>query len=93
MFKTSYIKYEIICSDICVTGRREGDRLRPAGRGMSKKLKALFVEKGMPVHLRDNVPVIRDKNGILMVWGVAIDERAVPGINEKALKISFEEIK
>ncbi len=92
LFKNFYIKYEIICSDIYVTGRRAGDSLRPLGRGLSKTLKALFVEKKYPAHKRDCCPVIRDAEGPLLVWGIAVDERAAPGLNEKALKICFEEI-
>jgi tRNA(Ile)-lysidine synthase len=93
LFKTSYLKYEIIGTDILVGARREGDSLRPAGRGLSKKLKSLFMEKSVPVHKRDIVPVIRDEKGILMVRGIATDERCTVKIGEKALKISFEEIK
>ncbi len=93
LFKTSYLKYEIIGTDILVGARREGDSLRPAGRGLSKKLKSLFMEKSVPVHKRDIVPVIRDEKGILMVRGIATDQRCTAKIGEKALKISFEEIK
>lgn len=92
LFTTSYIKYEIIGTDIHVGPRRDGDRMRPLGRGVTKKLKTLFMEEGIPVHQRDIYPVIRDENGILLVGGIAIDERAVPQPGDKALKISFEEI-
>jgi len=92
LFKNFYLKYENICSDIYVTGRREGDSLRPLGRGCRKKLKALFVEKKYPAHKRDCCPVVRDAEGPLLVYGIAVDERATPEINRKALKICFEEI-
>ncbi len=92
LFKTSYLKCEIINSDIRVTGRRAGDSLRPLGRGCTKTLKALFVEKKYPAHLRDCCPVIRDAEGPLLVYGIAMDERARPELNKKALKICFEEI-
>ncbi len=92
LFKNFYLKYENISSDIYVTGRREGDSLRPLGRGCRKKLKALFVEKKYPAHKRDICPVVRDAEGPLLVRGIALDERAAPEINDKALKICFEEI-
>lgn len=92
LFKTSYLKYEIIRPALLCTGRRPGDRLRPSGRGCTKTLKALFAEAGYTRQQRDTVPVIRDGSGILAVCGLALDERAVPQPGEKALKLSFTEI-
>ena len=37
-----------------------------------------------------SIPVLRDENGILLVHGIALDQRAVPTPGEKALKITFE---
>lgn len=93
LFKTSYIKYEMIGTDLCVNSRQNGDRLRPLGRGCSKTLKALFMEHKYPQHKRDSCPVIRDGQGILMVYGIAMDERCRPEKGEKALKLSFRKIK
>ena len=90
LFKTSYIKYEIINSNLRIGGRKEGDRLRPMARGCTKSLKALFVEKKIPRHLRGAMPVLRDDEGILLVWGLAADERIKVQKGEKALKITFE---
>jgi tRNA(Ile)-lysidine synthase len=89
LFKTSYLKYEIIGTDIQITSWQSGDRLRPAGRGCTKSLKALFLEKKIPVFRRGSIPVLRDENGILLVHGIALDQRAVPTPGEKALKINF----
>ena len=89
LFKTSYLKYEMIPSALLCTGRRPGDRLRPVGRGCTKTLKALFTEAGYTQAQRDTTPVIRDDSGILAVCGLAVDERAVPQPGEKALKLSF----
>ena len=92
LFKTSFLKYEMIGTDICIDSRRSGDRLRPLGRGCSKSLKALFMEHKYPQHRRDCCPVIRDEKGILMVYGIAVDERCRIKKGEKALKLSFREI-
>ena len=92
LFKTSYLKYEIMNSALLCTGRRPGDRLRPFGRGCTKTLKALFAEAGYTQRQRDTTPVIRDRSGILAVCGLAVDERAVPLPGEKVLKLSFTEI-
>ena len=92
LFKTSYIKYEIIDNALLCTGRLPGDRLRPQGRGCTKTLKALFTEAGYTQQQRDTVPVIRGSTGILLVYGLALDERAVPQPGEKVLKLSFTKI-
>ena len=92
MFKTSFLKYEMIGTDIYIDSRRSGDRLRPQGRGCSKSLKALFMEHKYPQHRRDCCPVIRDEKGILMVYGIAVEERCRIKKGEKALKLSFREI-
>ncbi len=89
LFKTSYLKYEMIGSNLRVTARADGDKLRPLGRGCTKSLKALFMEHKYPQHKRDCCPVIRDDNGPLLVYGLAVDERTAPVKGEKTLKISF----
>ena len=53
------------------------------------KLSALFKEAGTPRAARDACPVLRDGNGPLLVRGLALDERALPRIGERALKVSF----
>ena len=81
---------ENIYGSITVTGRRPGDSFRPAGRGCTKKLKQLFLERGVPVWERDSVPVLRDEKGILAVYGIGAAERvcAGPGGGER-IKIEF----
>ena len=76
-----------IYGTIKVTSRREGDRYRPAGRGCTKSLKQLFMEKDVPAWERDAVPVLRDDKGILFVWGVGPDERITGGLDEKDTRI------
>ena len=66
--------------------------IRPAGRGCTKKLSALFKEAGYTRAERDRTPVIRDDTGPLWVRGLALAEHALPRPGERALKISFSEI-
>ena len=93
LFKTSYLKYEMIGTDLCISSRKPGDRFRPLGRGCSKTLKALFMEQKYTQRQRELCPVIRDEKGIVMVYGIAMDERCCPKLGEKALKLSFRKIK
>lgn len=85
-----FFQCENICGSITVTGRRPGDRFRPAGRGCTKTLKQLFSESDVPAWERDRVPVLRDEKGILAVYGVGAAERvcARPG-GGAVLKIEF----
>lgn len=91
LFKTSFLKYEIVSTDLLCTGRRPGDSIRPAGRGVRKKLSALFKEAGYTRRMRDACLILRDGEGPLFARGLAVDERAAPMIGERALKITFTE--
>lgn len=76
-FTTFYFSRDKIYGTLSVSARREGERMRPAGRGCSKPLKQLFAEAGVDAARRCAWPVIRDERGVLAVYGVGIDERAL----------------
>ncbi len=90
LFKTFYLKYEIVGTDLLCTGRRAGDSIRPKGRGVRKRLSALFKEAGYTRRMRDACLILRDRDGPLFVRGLAVDERAVPEPGERALKIMID---
>ena len=53
---------------LIVTAKRDGDRVQ---RGkVSKKLSRLFIDEKIPKELRDKLPVIRNKDGVLGVLGI-----------------------
>ena len=61
---------------LLVRNRRPGDRLQPLGGPGRRKLQDLFVDRKVPRHARDGVPVITDADGrILWVPGVAMAEQ------------------
>ena len=92
LFKTFYLKYEIVSTDLLCTGRRPGDSIRPLGRGVRKRLSALFKEAGFTRERRDQCLILRDGNGPLLVRGLALDERVSPQKGERAIKITIQEI-
>ena len=92
LFKTSFLKYEILSTDLLCSGRLPGDSIRPHGRGVRKKLSALFKEAGYTRAQRDTCPVLRDGAGPLFVYGLAVDERAWPRVGEQALALHFTKI-
>ena len=91
-FKTFCLAYERIKGEFVCGGRRPGDRMRPAGRGLGKSLKSLFLEAGMSQSERDRTLVFRDGCGILAAWPLALDERAIPAPGERAVRITVEKM-
>ena len=92
LFKTCRLKCENICSSVYCTGRKAGDRLRPAGRGCTKSLKSLFNEAGYTRERRSRTLVLRDGKGILAVLGLCLDERANAAPGDRVLTIKIREI-
>ena len=92
LFKTCCLKCANIRGELLCTGRRPGDRLRIAGRGCTKSLKALFTEAGMTSRKRERTLVIRDGEGVLLARGLALAERSVPVAGDEVLKITVDEI-
>ena len=92
LFKTSFLKYEIVTNGILCTDRRPGDRIRPHGRGLSKRLSDLFRENGFTRAERAACLILRDEQGPVLARGLAVDERAWPEIGEKAWKITFSDM-
>lgn len=64
-----------ISGAVKIRSRKEGDTVRPAGRGCTKSLKKLFCELKIPVTERNSIRIIEDDRGIAAVCGYAADER------------------
>lgn len=62
-----------ICGMIQYRSRRPGDRLRL--RGVNRSVKKLFSESGLPVSVRDAVPLLVDAEGVLCVPFVGVADR------------------
>ena len=90
LFKTYLFKCETLCGTLYCTGRRPGDRLHPQGRACGKSLHDLFREAGLTQRERDRLPVLRDEQGVLAVWGFPADERVRPEPGDRVLRITFE---
>jgi tRNA(Ile)-lysidine synthase len=65
-----------ISPPLLVRGRRDGDRIQPFGLKGTKKLKDLFIELKVPQEMRDRLPVLTDREGVLWVAGIRRSERA-----------------
>jgi len=66
------LPFDIIDGGITVRSRRNGDSYRFGG--MTRRLKKLFNDKGIPPSRRRDVPVFEDKDGIIWVAGFGVRE-------------------
>ena len=70
-----YCDCDKIIGNITIRARQAGDRIKPAGRNVSKTLKKLFNESAYPIEKRDEKIVACDDFGIVGVIGLCADER------------------
>ncbi|WP_010167034.1 tRNA lysidine(34) synthetase TilS [Candidatus Epulonipiscium viviparus] len=59
---TKYIDYDRIKSGLKVRGKQNGDRIG------NKKLKKIFVDEKIPIHMRNHIPIIVDGNEVVCVY-------------------------
>ncbi len=74
--------------EIRVRSRQTGDVIRLPGG--SKSLKKLFIDRKIPAHQRDQIPVVVDDLGILGVWGIGPDQNRIAH-SLPAVQIRFNE--
>lgn len=70
-----YCDCDKIIGNIIIRARQAGDKIKPAGRNVSKTLKKLFNESAYPIEKRDKKIVVCDDFGIVGVIGLCADER------------------
>lgn len=76
--------YDKLKTTLVARGRREGDSIALSRRGVTKTLKKLFCELGIPPQERGRVPVIADGEGVVCIPGVDVAARvAVTGKTER----------
>ncbi|MDD3833765.1 MAG: tRNA lysidine(34) synthetase TilS, partial [Oscillospiraceae bacterium] len=69
------LNYDKLSNSLYLRSRQPGDVFRPAGRGVKKILKKLLGEERIPTALRDEIPIVCDAQGIVLVGGLGCDER------------------
>jgi tRNA(Ile)-lysidine synthase len=69
------VQGEALRGSLRVRSRRPGDRLRPLGAPGRRKIQDVFVDRKVPRHARDRVPIVVDETGrIVWVAGYALAE-------------------
>ena len=64
------IDAEKVVGKITIRNRKNGDRIIPKGMQGNKKLKDIFIDKKIPVELRDKIPLVCDEQGIIWIAGI-----------------------
>lgn len=64
-----------IVGNLYISSRSSGDEFTFHNRKITKSIKKLFNEIGVPVEKRDNLPVLYDDEGIVWVFGVGTNLR------------------
>ena len=70
-----YCDCDKIVGNIIIRSKQAGDRIKPAGRNVSKTLKKLLNESAYRIEKRDKKIVVCDDLGIVGVIGLCADER------------------
>ncbi|MCL2151709.1 MAG: tRNA lysidine(34) synthetase TilS [Oscillospiraceae bacterium] len=91
-FTSFLFKHAEVYGRITVRPRREKDKMKILGHKSSKSIKKLFIERRIPAHKRQLVPVIADDKGVLAIYGVGRGNRAVPSPGDLVFQITFEDI-
>ncbi|MBC8570066.1 tRNA lysidine(34) synthetase TilS [Zongyangia hominis] len=86
------LDYDKIGVTARIRNRKPGDSIRLMGRGVTKTLKKLLQEAGIPAQVRDRIPVLTDDNKVLWVFGFGCDESvAVTEETQRILWVKMEE--
>lgn len=76
---------------LTVRNRKNGDKMRPLGMEHMKKIKDILIDKKIPRHIRDDIPVIVSKDTIVWCWGIGIAETCkLTQQTKSALQLSVE---
>jgi tRNA(Ile)-lysidine synthase len=90
---TIYIDLDKSSFPIVVRHRQPGDKFYPLGMEHPKKIKDFFIDEKVPKFERDKVLIFCDKNKIIWVAGLRVDNRvAITSKTNNILKIKIEKI-
>ena len=68
------IDCDTINGNLVLRSRKEGDKIKLSKRNVTKTLKKLFIESGVPEEKRSLIPVIADENGVVWVFGFGVNK-------------------
>lgn len=71
----SSLDYDKIIGNAVLRHRAPSDRIRIAGRGVTKTLKKLFADSKLPLKMRERLFVLSDEQGVIWAEQFGCDER------------------
>ena len=84
-----FLKNTVDCDKIVgktvIRTREPGDRICLAGSRCTKTLKKLYLEKRIPLALRQVLPVMADEQGIIWIYGIGVANRCA--ISKKTKRV------
>ncbi|MFA5316248.1 MAG: tRNA lysidine(34) synthetase TilS [Dehalococcoidales bacterium] len=72
---TAYFDYDRTGYELLVRRRQRGDRFQPLGLEAPKKVGEFMIDARIPSYLRDRIPLVTSREGIIWLVGYRIDER------------------
>lgn len=78
---TTRLNLKDIDLPLYIRNRREGDKMFIKNMSGSKKIKEIFIDEKVPKSLRDDYPILTDKNGTIL-W--------LPGLRKSKFDVSFK---
>jgi tRNA(Ile)-lysidine synthase len=76
--QADYAKIAVSYPALVLRTRRSGDRFRPAGRGLSKEVRKLMNEAGIPPALRDRLPLLAAGGEVIWMYGFGFADGLAP---------------
>jgi tRNA(Ile)-lysidine synthase len=70
------VRAEALQGDVVVRHRRDGDRFSPMGMDGTRKVKDYLSDRGVPVALRDSIPIVAVEDTIVWIVGHAVSGHA-----------------
>lgn len=86
LFKNA-IDYDKMVGKLELRTRLPDDQMRPAGRGVTKAVRRLQAEAGIPKELRDAAPIAADDLGPVWGYEIGVSERVAVDQNTKNVLI------
>ena len=75
--KLGFIDYDKVKLPLKIRSWKDGDRFYPMGARGGKKLQDFFTDEKIPANQRSNIPIFFDKEKIIWVGNLRIDNRVI----------------
>lgn len=90
---SAVMDWEKLLPPLVARRRRPGDRLQPLGMKGRKKVKDVLIDAKVPRRLRDRIPIVEDRKGVVWVAGYTLAERVrVTSGSRRLLKLEVRSV-